>query len=68
MLQVNNILCSTGAVVSCSSVENMKFDSPLLSLLGNSIIIAEPSRYKLDTLPKEIETATRQILDSFSQS
>ena len=42
MFQVNNILCYTGAVVSCLSVVNMKFDNPLASLLGNSITIAEP--------------------------
>ena len=61
MFQVNNIVCYKGAVVSCLSVVNMKIDNPLASLLGNSITIAEPSRYKLDTLLKEIETVFSKV-------
>jgi hypothetical protein len=39
----------------------MKFDNPLASLLGNGFKIAEPSRYKLDNLLKEIETPFSKI-------
>ena len=70
----NDMICSTGPVGSCLSVVNMKFDNPRASLLGNCIRIAEPSRYNLNNLLKEIETplsidmAPSLILDSFSQS